>query len=277
VRCADLDTGDLPGYGDDVGDNAPVRADGTTGAPWQAGAPALSDRDAVASLRNRARMAQAVDRMVTRILREVDQDTYVVVTSDNGFHLGQHGLTRGKGTAYDSDTRVPLLVTGPGVRPGRRSELVSNLDLAPTFEELAGLRPARYRSGTSLVPTFGDPGLDRRGYTFLEHTQVVPSPTDPDRPFTASELDRVPSYVAVRSRDALLVRLDLDPGPGTDTAWELYDYRTVGWEQRNVYADPGRRAEVADLTARLVAFDGCAASRGDQPVPQRCRELTRAQ
>ena len=50
--------------------------------------------------------------------RSVGPNTYVVLTSDNGFHLGQNGLGRGKGTPYDTDVRVPLLVTGPGVVPG---------------------------------------------------------------------------------------------------------------------------------------------------------------
>ena len=80
--------------------------------------PGRAGRDAATSLRNRARMVQSIDRTVRRILREVGPDTYVVLTSDNGFHLGQHGLGKGKGTPYDSDVHVPLLVTGPGVVPG---------------------------------------------------------------------------------------------------------------------------------------------------------------
>ena len=88
-----------------------------------------------------------------------------MLTSDNGFHLGQNGLGRGKGTPYDTDVRVPLLVTGPGVVPGTRQEVTSNIDLAPTFEELAGLAPAPYRSGLSLVPTFGRPEAGARSPT----------------------------------------------------------------------------------------------------------------
>jgi N-acetylglucosamine-6-sulfatase len=53
---------------------------------------------AVRDLRDRARMARSADRLITRILRAVGPDTYVVLTSDNGFHLGQNGLGRGKGT-----------------------------------------------------------------------------------------------------------------------------------------------------------------------------------
>ena len=92
-------------------------------------------------LRNRVRMVQSVDRMIGKIRRTVGPDTYVVVTSDNGYHLGQHQLNGGKGTPYDSDTRVPFIVVGPDVVPGPRSQVISNVDLAPTFERLAGLTP----------------------------------------------------------------------------------------------------------------------------------------
>ena len=53
------------------------------------------------------------------------------------------GSPLGKGTPYTTDTRVPLLVVGPGVAPGPRREMVSNLDLAPTLEALAGLQRRR--------------------------------------------------------------------------------------------------------------------------------------
>ena len=66
-------------------------------------------------------MAQSVDRTVRRILRLVDDNTYVVLTSDNGFHLGQNGLGRGKGTAYDTDVHVPLLRRRAGRRAGQRA------------------------------------------------------------------------------------------------------------------------------------------------------------
>ena len=204
-------------------------------------------------------------------------DTYVVLTSDNGFHLGQNGLGRGKGTPYDTDVRVPLLITGPGVVPGVRREVTSNIDLAPTFEELAGLPPAPYRSGLSLVPTLTQPRLARQSYAFLEHTQQTLTGGDPDAAFGGSELDRIPSYTAVRSRTALLVRLDLDPRPGrTRWGYEYYSYRRHGYERRNDVADPRRRDEVALLMARLAAFDGCR-EKGEEPVSVTCRTVTRKQ
>ncbi len=277
VECSDLDASALPGFADDQSDNTPVRDDGSPAAQWRP-VPAGDPDGTVASqtLRDRAQMVQSVDRMLARLRKEVGPDTYVVLTSDNGFHLGLHGLGVGKGTPFVSDVRVPLLVTGPGVAPGTRDTVVSNLDLAPTLEELAGLRPARFRSGTSLVPSLREPAADRRRFTFFEHTWAPSLGLDPDASYAGGTMDLIPSYVAVRNRQALLVRYDLDPSwEGVDHAYELYDYRGVGWERTNVVSDPAHHALRERLLRRLETFDGCLGITRNDPVPSRCRRLTR--
>ena len=199
-----------------------------------------------------------------------------MLTSDNGFHLGQLGLLRGKGTAYDTDTHVPLLVVGPGVVPGPREATVSNIDLAPTFEDLAGLESPAYRSGISLVPTFADPSIALQDYVFFEHTSSRSRPgADPDRAFTGGGLNVIPSYVAVRSRTALLVRNDLDRRWNRHRyAYEFYDLTRERWEKTNQYADPAHAAEVATLMAKLDEWDSCSRLRGSQPVSAPCQSLT---
>ena len=273
LRCGALGVEDLRGIDDDLTDNAAYRPDGSTIRPWVGDAMKLSVSEIEEDLRDRARMVQSVDRLVMRILREVPRNTYVVLTSDNGLHVGQHGLGVGKGAAYDSDIRVPLLVVGPGVRPGVRHQVVSNIDLAPTFEELAGLPPAAYRSGESLVPTFTSPDLEERSYAFVEHTwsNITGGPDQ----FAYSTIDLVPSYVAVRSRSSILIRYDLDPDPKVDKhAYEFYNYRT-GFARTNGYALPRYQAEVDLLTRRLKLFDRCTGVAGDDPVPERCRDVRR--
>ena len=274
IACSKLNAADLPGIGDGRADNRPRLRNGKPAPAWNTGRT-LSRAAAVRDLRNRARMTQSIDRLVERILATVGDDTYVVLTSDNGFHLGQNGLARGKGTAYDTDSHVPLLVTGPGVVPGKRSEVTSNIDLAATFEELAGLRPERYRSGVSLVPTFADRRVSRRNYAFFEHTQQSTPRRDPDAAFAGGELDRIPTFTAVRSRDALLVRLDLDPSlQRTTWGYEFYSYRHRAFEKRNQFANPKKADEVALLMGKLKAFDRCRES-GNQSVSVVCRRLTR--
>ena len=74
--------------------------------------------------RRRAQSLQAVDRGVARLVEQLRQagqldNTYIIFTSDNGFHLGQHRLPSGKQTAYETDIHLPLLVRGERVgRPG---------------------------------------------------------------------------------------------------------------------------------------------------------------
>jgi N-acetylglucosamine-6-sulfatase len=280
VRCDDLGLRELPGYGDDVADNAPRWPDGTVAPAWRPEAPHSHAATWIGQVRDRARMVQSIDRMLGRVLAAVDDNSYVVLTSDNGFHLGQHGLGGGKGTAYDSDVHVPLLVVGPDVLPGARHDLVTNIDLAPTFEDLAGLQPAAYRSGRSLTPSLldrpddGSAGqvLAERDTVIIEHTWAPSLAGDPDQPSTGGNIDLIPSYVAARSRTGLLVRLDLDPGwQTTSWAWEYYDYRVVGWERTNAYADPRYAGEVAALRRAITRFDRCGSFTRDDAVPPRCR------
>ena len=172
-----------------------------------------------------------------------------MLTSDNGFHLGQMGLLSGKGTPYDTDTHVPALVVGPGVVPGPRAAMVSNIDWAPTFEDLAGLTSPPYRSGRSLVPTLGDPAAAAGDYVFFEHTFSMSRPgDDPDRAFTGGGLNVIPSYVAVRSRTGLLVRNDLDRRWGRHRyAYEFYDYTARGVGTPQPVRRPGARRGGRDV------------------------------
>ncbi|MBE7325985.1 sulfatase-like hydrolase/transferase [Nocardioides sp. Y6] len=273
VRCADLTVADLPGYGDDSRDNTPVRADGRRTRAWNDRAP-MRRGVAEQRLRDRARMVQSVDRTLARIMKAVDDDTVVVLTSDNGFHLGQNGLWAGKGTAYDTDLRVPLLMAGPGIEPGPRAEWTSNIDLAPTLEDWAGIRSPRHRAGTSLLPALEDPELAARDHVFVDHTTDTVG-DDPDLAFTGGELQRIPTYLAVRSRTGLLIRNDLDPrAAGRQVGWEFYSYADHPWERRNAYAAPRHAAEVAALQRRLEAFDDCRSIIRNQRWPKRCRDLT---
>ncbi|MFD0691535.1 sulfatase family protein [Actinomadura fibrosa] len=162
------------------------------------------------AFRDRVRMVQSVDEMIARLRRTLaakglDRDTYLVFGSDNGFHLGEHRLAGGKMTAFDTDIRVPVVATGPGIAAGRRTAaLVQNTDLAPTFLELAGAEVPPATDGRSLVPFLrgGEP-KDWRDVALMEHVKPLPSPEDPDRQDSAPGAP--PTYNALRLRDALYV------------------------------------------------------------------------
>jgi arylsulfatase A-like enzyme len=97
-----------------------------------------------------------MDDALGRLIREIDalglrENTYIIFMSDNGWMLGDHGLTS-KVLPYRASTDVPLFVLGPGLRPRVEEHIALNIDIAPTLLDLAGInRPANLH-GMSLVP-----------------------------------------------------------------------------------------------------------------------------
>ena len=123
-----------------------------------------------------------VEQVVTR-LQELGQldNTYIFYTSDHGYHLGQFGLVKGKAFPYEFDTKVPFLVRGPGVSSQSvRSQPVLNIDIAPTFLDIAGLEKPPHMDGKSILPTirnqnrrFREAFLIERGkMTFEKYAKV---------------------------------------------------------------------------------------------------------
>jgi N-acetylglucosamine-6-sulfatase len=160
--------------------------------------------------RRRAEAVQAVDRMIGRIEARlaadgVAQNTYIVFSSDNGLHMGEHRLQPGKLTAFDTDIKVPLVITGPGVPAGRSvAQMTENVDLCPSFEELAGAPIAPSVDGHSLVALMhGARPSDWRKEVLIEHHGRVYDRGDPDLPVRGS--GNPPSYEALRSSTSLYV------------------------------------------------------------------------
>ncbi|KAI2471954.1 Arylsulphatase [Annulohypoxylon bovei var. microspora] len=110
--------------------------------------------------RQRLRALQAVDELVSGLVSRLSDyglldDTYVVYSSDNGFHIGQHRLQPGKSCGYETDVNVPLIVRGPGVAPNYTAKGVvsTHADLAPTFFEWLGLEPRADFDGAAIPVT----------------------------------------------------------------------------------------------------------------------------
>ena len=99
------------------------------------------------------------DAQVGRLLewlsaRQLGSKTVVVVAGDHGEGLGEHGEHTHGLLLYDSTLRVPLVVAGPGIEAGVRSEPASLLDVAPTLLDLAGVaRPAGVTGVNLLAST----------------------------------------------------------------------------------------------------------------------------
>jgi arylsulfatase A-like enzyme len=207
---------------------------------------------------------QAVDEAVAALveaLRQTGQldNTFIIFTSDNGFHMGQHRLEPGKYTAYEPDIHVPLLVRGPGVPRGVTvSALASSVDLAPTFAELAGTALDVEPDGRSLVPFLkGRTPASWRQAVLLEQFRYPPAPPDDDA------TGAYPAHVGLRTETYKYVEY------GTGER-EVYDLRKDPDELLNLQ-DRVPRAWLDQISKRARALGSC---KGEscrqleaQPVP----------
>lgn len=100
-----------------------------------------------------AQVGRILDALETQGLRE---STAVVFTSDHGYHLGDHGFWQ-KANLHEEVTRVPLMISVPGYKPGRTDALVELVDLYPTLTEITGSKPPPQTQGSSLVPILKSP------------------------------------------------------------------------------------------------------------------------
>lgn len=204
----------------------------------------------------------AVDDMIGDTVETLQKNgeldnTYIIFTSDNGFHMGQHRLPIGKWTPYEEDINVPLVVRGPGVPAGEsREHFVLNNDFAPTFADIVGLKVPNYLDGRSFLPLLGDtppPTTDWRRAFLVEAGRFYPG-AGAGPPLGRPRLD------AIRSPDHLYVEYETGER-------ELYDLHADPHQLQNLLKGGDVQADpeiVRRLDGRLEALRGCA---GDS-----CRE-----
>jgi arylsulfatase A-like enzyme len=188
----------------------------------------------------------AIDECIGRLLDAVEtsghaEKTIVIVTSDNGYYLGEHGLSD-KRSAYEESIRVPLLVRLPGEAAPRgvtSDEMVLNIDHAPTILDLAGAAPLAEAQGRSLRPLLeNETPADWRTAFFYEYFQEGQYAT--------------PTILAVRTRTHKLITY-----PGHDEWTELFDLENDPYETQNLVEDSGHLAKmqrVFDEEATAVEF-----------------------
>jgi arylsulfatase A-like enzyme len=180
--------------------------------------------------------------------------------------MGEYRLMPGKMTAFDTDIRVPLIITGPGIPAGLTvEEIAENIDLNPTFAELGGGVPSADVDGRSLVPLLhGQKVADWRTAALVEHRGPVRNVADPDLPGRRS--GNPTTYEAIRSRAALYVEY-------ADGEREYHDLATDPDELRNSYASlPSERK--ASLHTMLEAMSTCRGAQACQAAGQPPRSLT---
>jgi arylsulfatase A-like enzyme len=222
-----------------------------------------------------------VDFWIGRLLAKLDalglrENTLVFFTSDHGFYFGEHGyfgkaewvhepdasvtehsslpgwlaeswlLTVGWSPLYRELTNVPLMVRGPGLKPGRRQAMTTAPDLAPTIMELAGIATPEGMQGESF--------LDVLAGTREEHRPFVVSswPLYFAKGEITLAVDSRPRRIAnympltVTTRDRTLII------GGPDEKPELYDLSGDPGEQTNVWE--ANKEEGAALMRRVISF-----------------------
>jgi N-acetylglucosamine-6-sulfatase len=230
-----------------------------TNAPlWLAKRKPLS-RAEIASINDafqkRVEDVQSVDRMIGDLEQTIaatgqSNNTIFVFSSDNGYHMGEYRLNPGKLTAFDTDIRVPLVVMGPGIPAGvRNPAVVQNVDLAPTFDALAGAPIPPNTDGRSIVALLhGQHPKNWPTLALIEHHGPDLNPADPDYPQRGS--GNPPTYAAIRSPTFLYVRYHHGER-------EYYNLVRDPYELHNLAPRLTHR-ELQRLDAALAAFHACS-------------------
>jgi arylsulfatase A-like enzyme len=235
--------------------------------------------------RRRIQSLQAVDLGISKLIGTLQangqlDNTYLVFTSDNGFHLGQFRMPSGKQTAYDFDIHLPLVVRGPGVPKDQTAhQLVGNIDLAPTFAAMAGTTPPAFVDGRSFLPLAEDPSSTQAWRTsyLVEHWKEIDQVNRGGAPLEPGDLDQsseptriskaalnnIPEYHAVRTTRYLYVEYSTGER-------ELYDLHVDPYELDNIVTTAGASL-VQALATELHALEHCKAAScraaEDRPVP----------
>lgn len=183
---------------------------------------------------------QGVDDNMGKVLDYLDKaglakNTIVIYSADNGWYLGDLGLYD-KRFMYEPGLRVPLLARGPGIKAGTTpAQFVTNIDLAPTFLDLAGLPVPDSMQGRSLAPLLrGESPADWRTSIYYRYYH------DPGHHNTRA-------HYGVRTATHKLIHY------WKKDAYELYDISKDPTEQNNLLYADGQKPEVAKVFGELKA------------------------
>ena len=204
------------------------------------------------------RHIRGVDDNVVRLLDTLDalgiaEDTVVVYSSDNGYFLGEH-CSGDKRAMYEESLRVPMLIRYPRLfRKGLvLDELALNIDLAPTFLDLAGVvAPPNMQGASWKELASGNKPAGWRQSFFAEYYK---------------ELGDVPTCYAIRTATHKLVKY-----PNLPEFTEVFDFTADPYEIKNLASDNALTAKLdAELSGLMKTLNytvPASANKERQPAP----------
>jgi arylsulfatase A-like enzyme len=184
---------------------------------------------------------RSLDRNVGRIIdwlqeNKLLENTLVIYTSDQGFYLGEHGWFD-KRFMYEESMRTPLIVRYPTMIKGgsKDDHLVQNIDMAPTFLQLAGVAIPEDMQGVSILPLInGNQAKQTWRNGLYYHYYEYPGE------------HHVYRHFGIRTNRYKLIRFY-----GEKNFWELYDLKNDPSEMKNLYGNKRYKSITTDLKNQL--------------------------
>ena len=195
------------------------------------------------TIRERGEMLMAVDESLGRLMEVLKakgalDNTIIVFTSDHGYWYGEHGLNDERRLAYEEGIRIPFLIRYPrAVKAGtRKDEMIQSIDMAPTLLQWAGLKPAQYIQGRSLVRVIAGETATWRKPVFIEYysDKVFPRIVNMGYKAVRNERYKYIHYIELEGMD------------------ELYDLQKDPYELRNLIADPSTHTVLETMKKELT-------------------------
>lgn len=200
-----------------------------------------------------------MDHQVGRVLDALNDsphadNTVVCLWSDHGFHLGEKEMM-GKTTLWERSTRVPLIFSGNGIRPGTCDQPVELLDIYPTLADLAGLPVPDSVQGVSLRSLISDPSMQSDRPAITEHNpgnaairdqryRLIHYADGSEELYDMQEdphefNNRIDDALLANVRDRLRKYIPNNPVPLADGSGQrILEKRSDGWYWENEKIDP---------------------------------------
>jgi arylsulfatase A-like enzyme len=204
--------------------------------------------------RQRAEAVSVVDTQVARTIRALEvagelDNTVVMLTSDNGYFLGEQGIRTGKTLPHEPSIHTPLVMRGPGIPAGEvRYDPFLSIDFAPTIAQLAGVRPPTQVDGLSMlsVARKGDQGWTRAVLTETGQRSTVRETDESGGPLHADDPGDADIRYAIGVRSDRYLYVHLANGDE-----ELYDMG-VDRDQYDNLVHVGSYARIRNLMRKQL-------------------------